>query len=251
MTTFSPPPVPQGTSQQQLVTVYSYLFQMADQLNLALTSLDSGNFQIGSDAQKIVSGGVSGKTSAELSSQASALKSLIIKTSDTVRSEIDKLSATLTGSYVAQSDFGSYVQKLSAQIEADPSSITQYYKFAADLQSDISTVDTNFTSYKTETEAYIKTGIVYYVDEGATPVYGVAVGQGITSTEVDGETVVEQKQFRSTFTANRLSFWQDQYEVAYLSNNKLYIKEATIETQLNIGNWVVSQDHGLTFKWGG
>ena len=43
-------------------------------------------------------------------------------------------------------------------------------------------------------------------------------------TDVDGETVVDQNNFRATFTAQRLSFWQDANEVAYVSNNRLYIR---------------------------
>ena len=36
------PPSPQGTVQEQLVRQYSYLFQMAQQLNVALGQLESG-----------------------------------------------------------------------------------------------------------------------------------------------------------------------------------------------------------------
>ena len=36
------PPYPTGSVQQQLTQQYSYLFQMAQQLNMALTALESG-----------------------------------------------------------------------------------------------------------------------------------------------------------------------------------------------------------------
>ena len=35
------PPYPTGSVQQQLTQQYSYLFQMAQQLNMALTALES------------------------------------------------------------------------------------------------------------------------------------------------------------------------------------------------------------------
>ena len=39
------PPYPTGTAQQQCFQTYSYLFQMAQQLNLALDQLESGAAQ--------------------------------------------------------------------------------------------------------------------------------------------------------------------------------------------------------------
>ena len=83
------------------------------------------------------------------------------------------------------------------------------------------------------------------------PVYGVAVGQDLTTHEVDGETVVDQRQFRSTFTANRLSFWQDETEVAYISNNKLYIRSAEVLDGLRLGPWQITASGGLTVQWNG
>lgn len=38
------------------------------------------------------------------------------------------------------SDFGSYVAKLSAQLEAAPEAVTQYYSFFSDLQANVEKV---------------------------------------------------------------------------------------------------------------
>ena len=73
--------------------------------------------------------------------------------------------------------------------------------------------------------------------DGAVPQYGVAVGQNLICREVDGETVVEQNDFRATFTASKLSFWQDTSEVAYVSNNRLYITNITVLEGMSIGEW--------------
>ena len=88
---------------------------------------------------------------------------------------------------------------------------------------------------------------MYY--DGAAPVYGVAVGQDLTCREVDGEKVVEQNNFRAVFTATRLSFWQDATEVAYVSNNRLYITNITVLDSIGIGSWRMDSGSGLTFKW--
>ena len=95
---------------------------------------------------------------------------------------------------------------------------------------------------------YIRTGIVYY--DGAVPVYGVAVGQDLTCREIDGQRVVEQSNFRAVFTASRLSFWQDATEVAYVSNNRLYITNITVLGAIAVGQWSVeAAEGGLAFRW--
>ena len=160
----------------------------------------------------------------------------------------EELTARLQEEYVAVSDFGTYVERLSAYLEANPEALTQYYSFCSDLQANTDAVSAAFGQYKTETEGYIRTGIVGY--NGSIPIYGVAVGQGLTVTDVDGETVVDQNNFRATFTAQRLSFWQDANEVAYVSNNRLYITNITVLGGIAIGAWSVeAAEGGLAFRW--
>lgn len=174
---------------------------------------------------------------------------MIVKTADTVQRRMDQLSAKLTGEYVAASEFGTYVERLNAYLEANPEALTQYYSFFADLQASTETVSAAFEQYRLETEGYIRTGIVCY--DGAVPQYGVAVGQNLICREVDGETVVEQNNFRATFTASKLSFWQDASEVAYVSNNRLYITNITVLEGMSIGEWEISSENGLVIRWMG
>ena len=132
--------------------------------------------------------------------------------------------------------------------------MTTYYKFFADLKANVdvlsdnlNTVGTDFNDYTVKTSGYIRKGIVYY-DNGI-PVYGVAVGQNLTATVVDGEEVIDQRDFRATFTAKKLSFWQDDVEVAYISSNQLYISRAVVLHEVNLGKWILNGDNGLAFKW--
>ena len=46
------PPYPNGSVQQQLTQQYSYLFQMAQQLNMALAALESGGASAGGGQRK-------------------------------------------------------------------------------------------------------------------------------------------------------------------------------------------------------
>ena len=242
--TLTMPPAPSGSPQQMAMAQYAYLFQMAQQLNLALGQLESGGTGAASGGGTSTHQG----TGRRESTGYQELKSLIVKTARLVKRQMEQLSARLEGEYVAVSDFGSYVASLSAYLEANPEAVTQYYSFFSDLKTSVEAVDAAFQHYKVDTEGYIRTGIVYY--DGAVPVYGVAVGQDLTCREVDGEQIVEQNNFRAVFTATRLSFWQDATEVAYVSNNRLYITNITVLGGIAIGAWSVeAAESGLTFRW--
>ena len=243
------PASPAGSLRQQVMQQYAYLFQMAQQLNLALEQLEqaeSGTVRAAGAASGGAAAGGTKLTAADRQYQ--KLRSMIVKTADQVRHTREELTARLQEEYVAVSDFGSYVASLSAYLEANPEAVTQYYSFFSDLKADVEAVDAAFRHYKVDTEGYIRTGIVSY--DGAVPVYGVAVGQDLVCREVDGEQVVEQNNFRAVFTATRLSFWQDATEVAYVSNNRLYITNITVLGGIAIGDWSVEAvESGLAFRW--
>lgn len=239
----SPPNQFCGTAQEQLRQCYSYLFRLHQQLNTAIATLEKGALT----GSIPVSGGVKTQ-SVDKSKEFQNLKALIIQNATLVRREMDKLETELRGSYVAVSDFGTYLEEISNRIEADPTALTQYYSFMASIQADLENVDSSFQSYLLRTEGYIRTGIVDY--DGDLPVLGVAVGQGLTATEEDGQSVISSTHFRSTFTAKRLSFWQGDTEVAYLSDNRLYITNITVLGSVNLGGlWSVGHSGGFTIKW--
>ena len=243
------PASPAGSLRQQVMQQYAYLFQMAQQLNLALEQLEQAESGTVRAAGAASGGGAAGGTKlAAADRQYQKLRSMIVKTADQVRHTREELTARLQEEYVAVSDFGSYVASLSAYLEANPEAVTQYYSFFSDLKADVEAVDAASRHYKVDTEGYIRTGIVSY--DGAVPVYGVAVGQDLVCREVDGEQVVEQNNFRAVFTATRLSFWQDATEVAYVSNNRLYITNITVLGGIAIGDWSVeAAESGLAFRW--
>lgn len=241
----NPPDRFRGTAQEQLQQCYSYLFRLHQQLNTAITALERV-----SPTAAATSANRSRSSATPTTGEVQSLKSLIIQNATLVRREMEKLETELRGSYVAISDFGTYLEEISARIEADPTALTQYYSFISSIQANLEQVDSSFRDYLVRTEGYIRTGIVEY--EGEIPIFGVAVGQGLTTVEVDGETVVSSDHFRSTFTARRLSFWQGDTEVAYLSDNRLYITNITVLGAMDFGGkWSLSHTGGFTVKWTG
>lgn len=82
------PPYPNGSVQQQLTQQYSYLFQMAQQLNMALSALEGGTVSNGSGSgQQRKSGGAAsaaGKVALENAEQFQNLRAMIVKTAKQV-----------------------------------------------------------------------------------------------------------------------------------------------------------------------
>lgn len=126
--TLSMPPAPNGSPQQMAVAQYAYLFQMAQQLNLALGQLESGGTGAASGGGTSTHQGTGRKESTGYQE----LKSLdYVKTARLVKRQMEQLfRPALEGEYVAVSDFGTYVERLSAYLEANPEALTQYYSFA-------------------------------------------------------------------------------------------------------------------------
>lgn len=238
MTVFAPPP--QGAD---LKALHSYLYRMAEQLNVALSSLDSGNFVQGTREV------LEKAKNDSLSAQAENLRALITQTATSVRQQMASLERTLHGSYVAVSDWGTYSKNLTATILANAEGLLQEYGYAAEIES-LQDGATSFDQYLIQTGQYIKTGLLYY-DEGI-PRYGVAVGERLTTQEVDGITVLSRQELCATFTSDRLSFWMGGIEVAYVSNNQLYITSAHISSTLTLGGWEMANNNGnLLIRWVG
>ena len=96
-------------------------------------------------------------------------------------------------------------------------------------------------------EAYLKSGLLYYTDAGI-PVYGIEIGQTV---DVDGTNAFNKY---ARFTSEKLSFYdQNGIEVAYISDNKLYIKMAHITVALQLGGIIqlVMSNGDVVKKWVG
>ena len=274
---FAPPVELHGNTDQQISDIYTYLFKLANQLNLSFEQTTPS--AIFAEVNKALEHADSGQeTNKTILDNYQQLKALIIKTadytasyssgsswdvlgkvSDMIDASAESLSTTLGGlisdnalaiqgqstaigllqdyvsdhgadffeGYVAQSEFGTYVEAAAADISANATGITQMYEYAASLgilgngESDV-----DITDIETWTQAYIKSGLLYY--DNASPKYGVAFGNVNELITVDGQEVINRQNLLATFTADRLSFWQSGNEVAYLSSGSMYFPSAHI-----------------------
>lgn len=168
---------------------------------------------------------------------------------------MDKKVEELKGSYVASSEFGTYLEKISQEIEADPTGLSRYFKFASDIQADVERVGTDFSAYKTDMEGYIRQGIVDY--DGTTPILGIAIGRNIQTTRTGVETEqgvfdeIDKSSNMSVWTTEKLSFYIGGQETAYFSNGKLTVAQIAADRITGAGKWDVSFTAGVKFKWMG
>ena len=242
------PAAPSGTLEQQVRQQYAYLFQLAQTLNRAMEQAEG---QLPAQGAQ-----TAGKQEAqERRRQAAELKSLLVKTADAVHRELDRLQATLTGNYVAQSDFGTYLEKTSQEIEADPTGLSRYFKFASDIQADVEQVGTDFSTYKTDVEGYIRQGIVGY--DGTVPILGIAIGQNLQTARTGVETEqgvfdeIDKRSNMSVWTTEKLSFYIGGQEAAYFSNGRLTVAQIATDRITGSGKWDVNFTNGVKFKWMG
>ena len=150
----------------------------------------------------------------------SSIKSLIIKSADIVQAYGDKITQTLEGKYVAQSEFGTFSEETAQVLEQTSKEVEQLFSNLQRIESTLIGVN-----------AYLRSGLLYY-DAGGVPVYGLEVGQ---QTQVDGQTVFNKY---ARFTAGKLSFYDaNDNEVAYISDYKLHITNVEVGGTLRQGHF--------------
>lgn len=245
------PPILRGEADNKIAQLSSYLFRIAEALNVALQDIDN-KAENAQEGLNVISGNSSspaGGTDAD--GQSSELRELIINTASIVNSRIDMLRTELSSEYSALSDeWGEYQENITSTIEATADAVVQSYNYDAQI-STLQEEAAGFSQYQTTTEGFIKQGFIDY--DGGVPVIGIAIGQGLTSTTVtiDG---TEYEQFDSTqscafYTSDKVSFRVNGQEVAYVSNQKLYITNAEITGSMTIDNWLISHTNGFSIKW--
>ena len=173
---------------------------------------------------------------------------MIIKTAKIVRTEMNEIRTQLTERVTAVSEeFGAMEREITNSIEANAEGIRQNIETIERVQSAVSGVE----GYVQRTSEYIFSGIIgQKTDSGGNTVnvLGIAIGEGITTYDQQGNAVLNDAAKVATFTKDRLSFWQGGVEMAYFSDRKMYISSAEVTGSLTMGNyiWRIQPDHSMT-----
>lgn len=231
------PNITATTEAGKLQQVQSYMYQLVEQLNWALQTIESGSKETVTQQRKSVS-------SADKNDSVSTfndIKGLIIKSADIVNAYYEEINKKLSGLYVAESDFGTFKEATEKVTKETSQSVEDLYTNIQEIFSDIE----GFENFRIEVTANIKSGLLYTNNEGI-PVYGLEVGQ---SNVVNG---VETFDKFARFTSDRLSFYDaNDTEVAYISDYKLVITHAEVLGNLKLGKYVLDTTDGLALRWEG
>lgn len=234
------PNITASNDRERLQQMQSYLYRMAQQLQWAFDTLETGSNAV---SQTRILPSQNAQKAASQDTTFAGLKDLIIKSADIVNAYYVQISKRLEGKYVAQSDFGTYTEQTSQEIQENNSNINQLFTNIRTLSD---TVDELYNS-TLSTNAYIKTGLLAEKEDGS-PIYGLEVGQ---TNSVDGELFFDKF---ARFTADRLSFYdRNDIEVAYISDYHLHITNASISGTLTLmDQFEVSCDSAsVDFNWMG
>lgn len=231
------PNITAASESGQLAQIRSYLYQFAEQLKWALNTIENDMESKDQESAEVSSAAEQNTAANTFNS----IKSLIIKSADIVEAYYEEINKRLEGEYVAQSAFGEYSEKTSQDITANSTGIEQLF---TNVQTIGGVVDALYNTSLT-TSAYLKSGLLYYAEDGS-PVYGLEIGQ--TNKENGQETFDKFARFSS----DKLSFYDNnEIEVAYISDYKIYITNAQVTGSLTVGKYMITTTSGLAFKWMG
>ena len=202
------PSTPSGTPEEQLVTMYNYLYRMAEALNANLAEIGSPDL---TDEERAIMNRLlpaeeqeKAGTPAFSGYEAETLKSLIIKTASFVQKKTDEYRMNLLGEYVASGKFGRYVRNTNLKLDITPEGIQQDYTFEAAVQGE--------RDFEINTRQFIRTGLLR--TESSIPIYGVQVGKDICEFEEDGTVTYHDENKVAELTADALTFYTTQNQTA-------------------------------------
>lgn len=223
------------TEAEQLVQVKGYLHQLVDQLNWALSSVES--YQGGNTSAPVVYKQKEPESAQEAESTFNSIKALIIKSADIVKAYETTIFSDFEGKYFAESDFGTFIEDTNRKVEENSKGVTDIF---TNIQTIVSSLDVLEDDVRT-TNAYIKRGLLGYENDG-TAVYGVEVGE----TNKDGAFTKYAR-----FKADRLSFYDNNGdEVAYIGAGCLYVNGKTVFFgEIQLGGYKTDTSDGLAFTW--
>lgn len=232
-----------GTEAEQLRRMQNYLFTLAQQLQIAFDQVSQPSGSVSRSNVRAEQG-----KGAESGVNFSAIKALIIKSAEITQHFQQEVEKSLTGRYVAQSQFGTFQQETEQRLTANSQELRQSFSNVQRLETSVE----GLQSAVLEVNACIRTGLL--AEEDGQSIYGVEIGQ---ENREDG--VIRFHKY-ARLTAQKLSFYDsNDVEVAYVSDRRLYITSASVweitadsltarRFQLGDYNWELGSDGHLSIR---
>ena len=231
------PNITASTEEGKLQQLQSYMYQLVEQLNWALNTVESAQ---GGNTSAVVYQQGEPSTAQEAEDTFNSIKALIIKSADIVKAYETTIFSDFNGKYFAESDFGTYIEETNKKVEENSKGVTETYTRTEAIDSRVEGVEDELKT----TNAYIRRGLL---DNGE---YGIEIGE----TSEDGIF----RQY-ARFTSNKLSFHDiNGNEVAYIGSgdadksdtNCLYVRgKAVFLGEIQLGKYKTDSSDGLAFTW--
>lgn len=234
------PNITAPTEAGKMEQMQRYMYQLVEQLNWALNTVESAQGGTVSPAIVFRQGGeVSSKDAQDTFN---SIKALIIKSADIAKAYEQTILSDFNGIYFADSDFGTFIEQTNRNVEENSRGVNETYK---NIQLITNTDGTGSLDILAEdvrtTNAYIKRGLLGY-DNNGNAVYGIEVGE----TNANGAFLKYAR-----FISDRLSFFdQNGAEVAYIGAGCLYVNGKTVFLgEIQLGGYKTDTTDGLAFTW--
>ena len=236
------PPEAKGPAEAQLIELRNYLIRMTQQLNSAVAAPVSPKVEVTNASRSGVIKEMANKPADDINivrRQTSALRDLILKTSDQVYSYIDEVRTQLSYVYVAQSDFGTYKETADAQFVETAKNITETFNYVSDVEGMV-----------TDIRGQILRGIIEY--NGVT-YFGIAIGQNL---QVSGSSIVDGTEYKVIVAGQNFALYTSEGWWFFLNgapagwydsrDGMLHVENIVVENSIVIGNYLISS----VGRWG-
>lgn len=249
-----PPPL-RGTTEKKIAALQQYLTRMAMNINSAVNSLPEATAAL--IQQEGQTGSGNSKEIKDLQAKADSLKSLIVKTAKEVYEIIDKKTEEYEGLYVAQSDFGTYLEENKSIIETTARGTIESYDFIGIVDEYMGEDLETIRDYITSINGYIKRGIITDPTTGY-ECLGIVISEDATftaeTTTVNGREYqrLADGQTVGIYTSTGWQFWMNGARTGWFdsTDGSMHIVNLAIENRLTMnGNWLVSGLSNFSIKW--
>ena len=161
------PNITAGTPQQQILQIQSYLYQLVQDLEYSFSVSEQRIDLVKSEIPK--SSG--DRTPEEIEKSFSEIKSLIIKSADIVNSYSEQIIGLidLSGKYVAQSDYGTYVEETNLRLDFMSDGMLSTSSKISGIDGKIQAIQEEQTQIKQSSDA-VEINVNKIIQDGASKV---------------------------------------------------------------------------------
>lgn len=257
---FRQPNINSPTTEGQLKQLKTYLYQLTNQLNYAVKSVETeekeNRYKVTIQGQSSGTGEISADDNAR--STFNDVKGLIIKSADIVNAYYDVISKKLEGEYTALSrtdeGYDAFVKSTNQWREETSENNTDYFESVQKISQYLGhELDENgkpiipdgerLSEIRTD-KFYIKTGWIYTDAEGH-DIGGIELGQ-VSSDGTNTDAAFAH------FTTEELVFFDgNKNKLAKFSKGFLEIYEARIGGNIILKDYIQDNSDGIAFLWAG